>query len=182
MLETYRVGDLEQVRLLADPLKLRLIQVFAEGPRTVSDVAQELGENVTRLYRHVDALLDAGLVEIVREEKKRGAVERTFRAVARRFEVEQSLFTAGAGGHEAIIELLRAGEEELLGALSSASGENKPLVTRLRFRASPERLAALRGALEEWLATAQAIDDDEGGEEAPTEEAGALIAFYRIPR
>ena len=109
---------MNQLRLLADPLKLRLVQAFAEGEKTTKQVAAELGERITKLYRHVDALHDAGLLEIVSEMQKRGTVERTFRAIAERFEVDHSLLTdnTDAQGSEAIRELLRAGETEILRA------------------------------------------------------------------
>jgi len=176
MQEIHRVSDLEQVRLLADPLKLRLIQVFAERPRTVRDAADELGENLTRLYRHVDALHDAGLIEITHEAKKRGTVERTFRSIARRFEVDHALFSDDDGGNQAIRDLLRAGEEELLGALDTVDEANPPLVMRLRIKGSPARLAQLRKALDDWLADAQSDDQDDD----TSAEAGAIIAFYPL--
>jgi len=174
--EIYRVSDLEQVRLLADPLKLKLIQAFAERPRTVREAATELGENLTRLYRHVDALLEAGLIEITHEEKKRGTVERTFRSIARRFEVDHALFADDGGGNQAVRGLLRAAEEELLGALDTADEANPPLVMRLRIKGSPARLAELRRALDDWLTDAQDDDDDDD----TSAEAGAIIAFYPL--
>lgn len=179
MRETCRVTTLEQVRLLADPLKLRIIQSFAEGPKTTSDVARHLGENLTRLYRHVDALLDAGLIEITSERQKRGTVERTFQAVARRFEVDHSLFAVD-GGNEAVRDIFRAGEDELMAALDGAHDNPEPLCMRLQIKASPEHLRQLRTRLEEWLAEAQDYDDGKRGEGAAT--AGALIAFYPIDR
>ena len=176
MREIFHVNDLEQLRLLADPLKLRLLQAFAAGPRTVTDVADELDENLTRLYRHVDALHTAGLIEVTREVKKRGTVERTFCAVARRFEVEHTLFAADDSGNDAIRNLLRAAEEELLAALADAGEDNAPLAMRLRIRGSPARIASLRKALDTWLEAAQSGDDDED----QSAEAGALIAFYPL--
>jgi predicted ArsR family transcriptional regulator len=89
---TFIIKELKQIKLLSDPLKLQLIQSFAEGDKTTRQVATELGENVTKLYRHVDALFEAGLLEITDETQKRGTVERTFRAVAQRFEADPALF------------------------------------------------------------------------------------------
>lgn len=178
MLETYRVTDLQQVRLLADPLKLRIIQCFAEGPKTTREVADQLGENLTRLYRHVDALLDAGLIEITAERQKRGAVERTFRAIAQRYEVDRSLFAVDAG-NQAVRDIFRAGEDELMAALDEADDEFEPLCMRLRIKASPEQLRQLRDGLEDWLASAQ--ESDAGEKDDATATAGALIAFYTIP-
>lgn len=179
MLETFKISDLEQLRLLSDPLKLRLLQAFAEGPKTTREVADSLDENLTRLYRHVDALLDAGLIEITKEQPKRGTVERTFRAIARRFEVDRELFGASDDGNEAIRKLLRAGEDELVHALENTDEGDEPIFLRLRIKGSTAQLAELRRLLEIWVETAEAFDEDDDEASA---EAGALIAFYPIRR
>ncbi len=176
MKEIHKISDLDQVRLLSDPLKLKLIQAFAEGPRTTREVAQNLGENVTRLYRHVDALHDAGLIEITHEEQKRGTVERTFQAVARRFEVERGLFDDHDKASETVRDLLRTVEDDLLAAFAMPDAE--PIFMGVRLKASPAAMADLRGKLEEWLETANTIEADGTDEDA--EYAGALIAFYPL--
>ena len=178
MQETFKIKDLEQVRLLADPLKLDLLRAFAEGDKTTKNVATELGQKVTKLYRHVDALYEAGLLEIVQETRKRGTIERTFRAVARRFEADQSLFIddEGDAGQSAARELLRAGENEILQAIEIAESD-EVIVSRFRVKATPERIAELRRSLGDWLESVQAEEDaDAGGHE----EAGGLIAFYPV--
>lgn len=181
MKETYQIKDLEQVRLLSDPLKLRLLQAFAEGPRTTKQVAAELGESVTKLYRHVDALHDSGLLTVVDEKQKRGTVERTFRAVAHRFEADHRLFASDAGPEaaEAAREMLRVSEAEILAAVANAGDDDEPqaIVTRVRGRASPERIAELRAMLENWL---DSLPDDEQEPDDGAREFGGLIAFYQI--
>lgn len=179
--DTYKIKDLDQVRLLSDPLKLQLLQAFAEGDKTTKQVATELDESVTKLYRHVDALHDAGLLEVVQETQKRGTVERTFRAVAKRFEADSSLFLGDAGGDGsgAARDLLRAAETEILQALAKGDADNESamIVTRFRAKGSPARIAELRRSLTEWIESVQEVDCA-GGEN--TEEVGALIAFYPI--
>lgn len=181
MQETYKIKDLEQVRLLSDPLKLELLQAFAEGDKTTKDAARALGESVTKLYRHVDALLEAGLLEIVQETRKRGTVERTFRAVAKRFEADHALFQGeqGEDGRSAVQDLLRSGEAEILQALAATDpdGEAEMILTRFHVKGSPERIAELRRTLQEWLESVQA---DDGADTDETEEAGAVVAFYPI--
>lgn len=183
MKETHKINDLDHVRLLSDPLKLQLLQVFAEGEKTTKEAAAILGESVTKLYRHVDALLDAGLLEIVQETRKRGTIERTFRAVAKRFEVDHSLFAGDEGeeGQSTVRGLLRAGESEILQAIANVKSGDDPdvILSRLRIKASPERIAELRRGLADWLETVQAEDDTDEGE---VEEVGALIAFYPVAR
>lgn len=181
MQETYRINDLETVRLLSDPLKLRLLQAFADCAKTTKQVAAELGENVTKLYRHVDALHDSGLLEVVEETQKRGTIERTFQAVARRFEVDHSLFSGEPDGEAAdtVREVLRGSETEILDAVASASDDEdtKPIFMRIRGKASPEKIAELRRALEAWM---QSIPTDDHAPADDAGEYGGLIAFYRI--
>jgi DNA-binding transcriptional ArsR family regulator len=180
MQETYKIKDLEQIRLLADPLKLQLLRAFAESEKTTKQVAAELDESITKLYRHVDALHDAGLLEIVQETPKRGTVERTFRAIAQRFEADRSLFAddVDEAGINAIRDLLQAGVGEILRALAaSESDAEDTVVVRLRCKGSPERIAELRQSLTEWIETVQcdvAEDTDD------LQEVGALIAFYPL--
>lgn len=181
MKNTHRIKDLQQVRLLADPLKLQLLQAFAESAKTTKQVAAELGESVTKLYRHVDALHDSGLLEVVEEKQKRGTIERTFRAVARRFEVDHSLFADEAGdeGSDAVREMLRASEAEILNVLAKASEDDdeQAVIMRIRGRANPEKIAQLRATLREWIDSVSICD------ESPADDAkdiGGLIAFYQI--
>ena len=179
--ETYKIKDLGQIRLLSDPLKLQLLQAFAESAKTTKQVAVELGESVTKLYRHVDALHDAGLLQVVAEKQKRGTIERTFRAVAQRFEADHSLFSDAPGdeGTDAAREMLRARETEILNVLASAreDDEEKAIVMGIRGKATPEKISELRATLQAW------IDSIPNYDEVPDEdvkEFGSLIAFYRV--
>lgn len=181
MKDTHKIKDLEQVRLLSDPLKLQLLQAFAESAKTTKQVAAELGESVTKLYRHVDALHDSGLLEVVEEKQKRGTIERTFRAVAQRFEADHSLFSDAPGdeGTDAAREMLRISETEILNVLANAHDEDEEqaIVMRIRGRATPEKIAELRATLQDWLESVPNCDQSPGED---AREIGGLIAFYQI--
>lgn len=181
MKEIYKIRDLEQVRLLADPFKLQLLQAFAEAPKATKQVAAELGERVTKLYRHVDALHDSGLLEVVEEKQKRGTIERTFRAVARRFEADHSLFASDGGQKvsDAAREMLRVSEAEILDVLAhwDEGDEEQMIITRIRGRASPQKIAELRATLNEWLDSV--ADCDQSSADDGRNIAG-LIAFYPV--
>ena len=181
MKATYKIKDLNQVRLLADPLKLKLLQAFAEAEKTTKEVAAELEESVTKLYRHVDALLDSGLLVVVKESQKRGTIERTFRAVAQRFEADHTLFgdQAGPEGANAAREMLRVSEAEILEVLAQGreDDDEQAIIMRIHGKASPEKIAELRATLKAWLDSIPTED------EPPSDEArqiGGLIAFYEL--
>ena len=181
MKDVQTIDDLEQLRLLSDPLKLSLVQVFGEAEGTVASAASTLGQPQTKLYRHVDALLDAGLIEVTREQPKRGTVERWFRAAARRFEVADGLLPGGEGseGSEAIRDLLRGAESEILQALDREDEVLQPTVARFRAKLTPDQLEELQSKLFVWLEEVQ--EDVTPPEGSDVIEIGALIALYRLP-
>src|SRR5215217_5858844 len=77
---TSTVADL---RALAHPLRLRILELFAEGPKTTKRVAELLGEPPTRLYHHVAALERSGLLKLKETRKNRGTVEKWYEAMSR---------------------------------------------------------------------------------------------------
>lgn len=140
--ETFLVETAEQLRALSDPLRQRLLELFTEGA-TVKQAAARLGSPATRLYHHVDQLLAAGLIRVVREEKRRSVTERTFQAAARRFAVSPSAFAAGEDRLSQRERMARATLEELLAGADLGEGAFRLLRTRVRLsEAGRERLEA----------------------------------------
>lgn len=70
--------ELEQVRALAHPLRLRLVELFAEGSLTAKQAAEKLGQPPTRLYHHVATLERAGILRLKETRAVRGATEKYF--------------------------------------------------------------------------------------------------------
>ena len=74
-------ASVAQLRALAHPLRLRVLELFAERPRTTMQVAELLGQPPTRLYHHVNALERAGLIRVRERRPNRGTVEKWFEVV-----------------------------------------------------------------------------------------------------
>ena len=74
-----------------NPTRQRILQVIIEKGEASSAQILEVLSDVPRasLYRHIKLLLDAGVIEVVREEAKRGTVEKTY-AMATPKEEEQN--------------------------------------------------------------------------------------------
>lgn len=85
--EHFVIRELEQIRALSDPLRQQILSALIEQPRTTKQVALLLGQPLTKLYRHVEILEQAGLITLVQTVPKRGATEKYFQAVARSFSV-----------------------------------------------------------------------------------------------
>ena len=65
--------------LLLHPVRMRIVQEFlGRDSLTTSELRRELDDvPVATLYRHVTALLEGGVLEVVAERRVRGALERT---------------------------------------------------------------------------------------------------------
>lgn len=84
---------MERMELLLHPVRIRLIQVLANRVLTTQQVADLLPEVAqTTLYRHINLLLEGGILTVVRESKVRGTLERELTLVkdAGRIDMETS--------------------------------------------------------------------------------------------
>jgi DNA-binding transcriptional ArsR family regulator len=187
-MSTYVVKSLEQAKLLTDPFKSKLLERFAGKPLTTKQVADLMGEKAPRLYRHVDALFEAGLLELVEEKPKRGTVERYLRTVASRFEVDPHLFAKSDQPNEAVEmmrSLFRETEADLVHFLeqpeeSFADPVDQPLIMRVSISGNRREITRLRDKLEEWLTECQELA--ENNEQSKDDLAySGLLAFYPQP-
>jgi DNA-binding transcriptional ArsR family regulator len=89
---TFLLTTVEQLRCISVPVRLVILQALAEKAMTTKQVAEQLGEPVTRLYHHVAALARAGLVVLVEEVPKRGTIQRFYRTVAHTFRADDQCF------------------------------------------------------------------------------------------
>ena len=186
-MSTYLVKKLEQAKLLTDPFKLKLLEKFAEGPITTKQVADALGEKAPRLYRHVEALADAGFLELVSEKKKRGTTERYFKTTASRFEIDPDMFSPGDEDETMgmLRGLFRETLEEIADALRAhgmASNDNQDagIVSRLVIRADADDIAEIRRRLHDVLDSIASLEDADTGEDE--EHWAGMIAFYPVKK
>ena len=92
MLDVKVIDDLATLRLLSDPLRLRLIELLGVAPTTVKELARDMDMKPNRLYYHVNLLEDHGLVKVTQTRIVSGIVERTYALVARRFAASEALY------------------------------------------------------------------------------------------
>ncbi len=77
----------EQLRALADPLRGTLVELVLERAATVSEMAQAVGRPKGTVAYHVNLLVDAGLLRVVRTRRVRAIEERYYGRVARTYYV-----------------------------------------------------------------------------------------------
>ena len=73
----------EQLRAMADPLRGTLLELLLERAATVTEMAQAVDRPKSTVAYHVNLLLDAGLLRVVRTRRVRAIDERFYGRVAR---------------------------------------------------------------------------------------------------
>jgi len=138
------VADL---RALAHPLRLRMMELFAESPKTTKQVAELLDQPPTRLYHHVAALERAGLLVLTERRQNRGAVEKWYTSVAQQIQagVRQKTDAARAARRAVAATVLEQARQELLAMPFGA--KEAALLTRLVVVAPSAQIPAIR----QWL-------------------------------
>jgi DNA-binding transcriptional ArsR family regulator len=141
---------LEQLRVLAHPLRLRLFELFALAPRTTKQAATALGQPPTRLYHHVAELERVGLVRLRETRPNRGTIEKYFEAATRGLASGVPAVSAAARGSRAGRAALRRGAALARRGLSPAAGtlrEHEALGVLL-FDQAREEFVRTMGALD----------------------------------
>lgn len=182
---TRTVENPEQIKALAHPLRQRILELMIEAPITTKQVADRIGEKPTKLYHHVDTLESAGLIKLVRTQKKRGTVEKYYEAVAKRFVMDrQSVEVSSAEeGEQGELEAVIAGSldetlDEIRRAMATGliraddeSGES--VFIRSHLRMTPMQMTLLIERLQDWVRECQGSHDPYG-----ELEYGLTVAFY----
>ncbi len=184
------ITDLEVVRIASDRTRLRVLEAFgrARAPRTVKEVAAELGEPVTKLYYHVNLLEGAGLLVVAESSLVSGILEKRYLPAAKSFRIERRLLES-AGTSEANEDAVGAMVQSILdsttddfkrslaaGLLERKNTPDQPLgwvLSRGSLHLSEATARRLSAALREILATADDDDADATGTYALT------IAFFQ---
>ena len=162
-LDVFTLEDLDQVKVLADPLRLKILEELCCGEMTTKQVAEKIGEKPTKLYHHVDSLVKVGLIRLVRTRQNRGTLEKYYVAIARSFRAGAGVFSgASEGGNEeravmkqVISSMLDRTSEELQALLgrddSPIDLQEDGVLSFLELRGSEDDMAKLRARVESLL-------------------------------
>lgn len=123
--ETFQLQNVEQLRTVADPLRIRIFESLARQPMTATQVGDELNIPAPKAHYHVRELERIGLVRLVETRERSGILEKYYRAVARNLQAPPQLLQSSdpdeiAG---AITEMFANVSQSLLTALRHIAAE-----------------------------------------------------------
>lgn len=109
MAQSLTLTDLDAVRTLTDPLRVRIIEALVKEACTVKQIARELGVATTKLYYHIGLLEEHGLIRVVDSRIVSGIIEKVYRAVAYSYQIDRSLLSfMGDDMHDNDLDALMA--------------------------------------------------------------------------
>lgn len=89
-----KTTSLQALKTISDPLRARLLAIFADAPSTVPQAAERLDLPVTRLYYHVHLLEKHGFIDVIDTRPAGGTMEKVYFVTARQFTVDRQEFSA----------------------------------------------------------------------------------------
>ncbi|HWE62688.1 MAG TPA: helix-turn-helix domain-containing protein, partial [Chloroflexota bacterium] len=176
---TIEISDLDALKIMSDPLRLRIVDLLRQAPATVKQLAAAMETAPRSLYYHINLLERHGLIRVVATRLVSGIQEKTYRATAYLF-LYKDLAPAGAPAQpeqlrevvvssffnitaEEIRDSIRAGRIDLDG---DATPERALTAEWRLLRLSPAQAASLTARLEalldEYPSYEGAIDQDDG--------------------
>jgi DNA-binding transcriptional ArsR family regulator len=185
--EVFQLTTLDQVRTMADPLRVRILERLVREPMTVKMLGTDLSEPPAKVHYHVRELERVGVIRLVETREKGGVLEKYYRAVARTFQVMKDvLYNSKPDELSAIVdEYLQVVQRGMLAALAAYQehpDRNDPLtIITSTVWATAEEFRALLAKLNEVVESYETPRHIDGEEEWTVDVIAHLTAPERQP-
>lgn len=149
------ITDLEQLKVVADPLRLRIMELMS-APCTVKQVAAELDIPPTKLYYHINLLEKHGLIVVVDTRIVSGIIEKQYQMAAKSVRVDNNLLSPTNGGrHESVelamnslfddtkADLLQSLRDGVIDMSEDARDHHNAVISAIRLRLTEEQAQEL---------------------------------------
>ena len=192
----YKITKLETVRILADPLRLRLIEAMAtrlDEAWSVKELGRALGEPTTKLYYHVNLLEEHGILIVTGSRIVSGIVEKRYQLIAGNIGIDRAVLSAGDTGidealHGILSTMFATAEQDIqaavrAGVASLHGGHGADALEPITLsksvdRLSPARAAQFRERVRDLIAEFDPRSDATSESQPGDRMYGLVLAFY----
>jgi len=186
------ISDVETLKALSDPVRLRILETMvtaADEAWTVKRLAKALDTNPTKLYHHINILEEREFIRVAGTRVVSGIIETSYRIAQLSLRLDRALLS-GAGAdvrssvHDVLAVVFDSVRDEIerglsSGVIKSSDDPLSELMIRGLTMIHPDRAVELRRRLRELLAE---FDTDDPSDVEPGAVAfGYLVALYPFP-
>lgn len=184
-----RIESIEALKVVFDPLRMRILEAFAAQPRTVKEVAEDLATSPHRLYYHVNMMEEHRLLIVTETRMVSGIQEKHYQVAARHFIIAPHLLMFGSGEGEqglAILlqsvldetrrDILRSARREIIDLSRKSPHPDSMMLRRGLARMTPEQASQFHKRM---LALLDEFTSIGGEEHTPHDHSYTLaVALY----
>ena len=182
-----RISDVETLKALSDPLRLRILELMTTGRDeafTVKRLAAVMEVSQTKLYHHVNLLVERELIHPVGTRVVSGIIETSYRIAQLSVSLDRGLLTGDSPELHDMLTTVFDGargdiERGIRTGLIDLGEESDPLrrvaLAKGLARLSPARATEFHARLKDLVAS---FDDDSTDAEA--NEYGFVLGLYPL--
>ncbi|MEX2393615.1 MAG: winged helix-turn-helix domain-containing protein [Actinomycetota bacterium] len=176
------LDSIEQLKGIADTLRLQILLEVADDPRTVKQIAAKLGVPQTRLYYHMKLLERLGFIRVVARRMVSGIEERSYLATAASWNISPDLLASvgKVGVLKAMFDLVATELDLAMSVDGPPPGEKGSAVAALSYTAlwlDDEQMAEVRRRLESVMLE---FGTPNPNDQSKTEYHALLTVYKRI--
>jgi DNA-binding transcriptional ArsR family regulator len=169
------VEDVETLKAMADPTRMAILSALiqpGDPVMSVKELAAELGEPQTKLYRHVRQLQAAGLIRVAATRMVSGILEQQYQTCQHSLKLGAALVRDHPADADAAIQMV---VDRFHDGYRAASGESryKPVFFLVESWLSPDKVDELQRKLRDVQDWVHQLPENPDGI-----EVNLLLGFY----
>lgn len=92
MQDVHILKTLEEINIVSDPIRLKIIMTLGTTPKTAQDLSDAMGVSRSKIHYHLKILQENGIIEVVDTELINGITQKYFLPVAKAFVPDSEIF------------------------------------------------------------------------------------------
>ncbi len=156
------IDDPRYVKAMSHPLRVRILALLEQRTASPNEISQVVEATLGTVSYHVRTLAQLGLIELVDETRRRGAIEHHYRAKARPKVSEEAWASASPIAKQAEVGSSLQVLSEYARASAAAGGFDRAdaILGRLSLKLDTKGFKQLSKACEQFVEKAQKIEAD----------------------
>ena len=179
------IGDPSYVRALGHPLRVRILAILEERTASAVEISRMLSADIGVVAYHVRKLHQLGLIELERETRVRGAIQRHYRAYERPRVSDDAWGAAPPIAKQAAVDAALQQVYDYGRASNAAGGFDRAdaHLTRTALRLDRQGWERIAESLLETLRVVAEVEEDTrereaAGEDLELEDVGLVIMLF----